>query len=90
MDVEIRFGRGKTVDFCGCDILCIKRGERITLVQTTTKSHMQNRIQKISQLDSARNWIIEGRIFVHGWKPVNKARSKPEVSETEMVPAHFR
>ena len=50
------------------DLLCMKEGEPLLLVQTTTTSNMQNRMVKIAGTKEAAIWVSTGnKIAVWGW-----------------------
>ena len=50
------------------DLLCMKAGEPLLLVQTTTTGNMQSRIVKIAALPESALWISTGNtIAVWGW-----------------------
>lgn len=49
------------------DLIAIKPGE-ILAVQTTTKSHMNERVKKILSIKEHLVWLSSGgKIVVHGW-----------------------
>jgi hypothetical protein len=50
------------------DLLCMKEGHVLVLIQTTTTGNMKSRIQKIHALPTAWKWITTGnKIEVWGW-----------------------
>ena len=50
------------------DLLCMKEGHVLVLIQTTTTGNMKSRIAKIHQLKNAWRWITTGNtIEVWGW-----------------------
>ena len=50
------------------DLLACQPGQRITLVQTTSRSNMMARYHKIIGLPSAETWLRSGgKIILHGW-----------------------
>lgn len=61
----------KRIDLFGFgDILACKVGETGSLiVQTTTASHISDRIKKAEALDAYRVWLMCGnKVEFHGWK----------------------
>lgn len=72
------------VDLCGCDVLALKEGQAPVLIQATTASHRNARVEKLNNTPSAKLWkATGGRILVHGWKPLTKSRRTHEVEEIE-------
>ena len=53
--------------FSFIDIIAIKKGE-IVGVQTTSASHLSDRVNKIIGIPEAKLWLeAGGKILVHGW-----------------------
>lgn len=51
------------------DLLAMKPGDGIMIVQTTTSPNMQARIDKINNNEHAVEWLLSGGLIqVHGWK----------------------
>ncbi len=74
------------------DLLAIKPGEPILIVQTTTKSNQLARYKKIVSIQEAKTWLLAGgKIVVHGWADVAEEgkRKKWEVSERQVVLEDF-
>lgn len=50
------------------DLLCLKEGNVLIAIQTTTTGHMNDRIRKIKTLPASWKWITSGnRLEVWGW-----------------------
>lgn len=50
------------------DLLCMKQGEPLLLVQTTSTGNMASRIKKIEGLEASKVWLSTGnKIEVWGW-----------------------
>lgn len=50
------------------DLLCLKEGYCLLLIQTTTTGNMPSRIKKIKSLPASWKWITSGnRLEVWGW-----------------------
>lgn len=59
------------------DLLCMKHGEPLLLVQTTTTSNMRSRIVKIAALQASETWVSTGnKIAVWGWAKRGKGKRK--------------
>lgn len=69
------------------DLLCMHPQLGIALVQTTTRAHQAERIEKIRQIPEADTWIeAGGKLYVHGWAKVGpRGKAKRwEVSISEI------
>lgn len=50
------------------DLLCLKEGNCLLLIQTTTTGNMPSRIEKIKGIPASWKWITSGnRLEVWGW-----------------------
>jgi len=68
VEVYNRFAKKRLDLFNFADILAIKPGE-ILAVQTTTASHLSERIKKITAEPMAKTWCEAGGLIVcHGWR----------------------
>lgn len=72
-EVERRVCRWVTKDLFGfADILAIHPEKGTLLVQTTSDSHLADRLKKVQAEPLHKTWLLAGRgwhrIEVHGWK----------------------
>jgi len=61
------FARVRQDLFGFIDIVAVKPGQPILGIQTTSRTNMSARINKIMEIQSAKDWSSSGRILVHGW-----------------------
>lgn len=67
------------------DIVAVQTS--VWFVQTTTRSNMSSRIQKIASLPAADACLLAGaRILVHGW---HKVGARWQVKAIELLPEHL-
>lgn len=59
------------------DLLCMKEGSVLILIQATSTGNMSSRIKKINTLPAAWTWITTGnRLEVWGWSKKGKAGTR--------------
>lgn len=61
------FARIRQDLFGFCDLVCLKEGEPITAVQTTSGANHAARREKVLGIAAAKLWAERGRIWIVSW-----------------------